>query len=194
MPRIRPETRQARQLAILIATMACIQRTGMAAMTVDDVCAQAGISKGAFYKHFPSKTALLHALIGLRAGELVPVAGTTILELADAVFDGQIAPTLPRANGRFGLEVMVAGEDDPVLRAKVLGDLEALRTQVETGIDALIASGAAHPDCDVEAIGRIVERYCLGIMTRQALRDEMEPDAIRDDLRSLFELLLEPGD
>ena len=32
-------------------------------MTVDDVCAEAGLSKGAFYSHFASKRALLDALI-----------------------------------------------------------------------------------------------------------------------------------
>ena len=32
-------------------------------MTVDDVCAEAGLSKGAFYSHFESKLALLHAVI-----------------------------------------------------------------------------------------------------------------------------------
>ena len=32
-------------------------------MTVDDVCVEAGLSKGAFYSHFGSKRALLDALV-----------------------------------------------------------------------------------------------------------------------------------
>jgi len=32
-------------------------------MTIDDVCAEAGLSKGAFYVHFASKRALMEALI-----------------------------------------------------------------------------------------------------------------------------------
>ena len=37
-------------------------------MTVDDVCAEAGLSKGAFYTHFSSKRALLDALVDDDAG------------------------------------------------------------------------------------------------------------------------------
>jgi AcrR family transcriptional regulator len=181
-----------RQQAILAATMACIQRTGMAAMTVEDICAEAGISKGAFYKHFPSKTALLHALIGLRASELVAASGTTVQDFADGVFDGQIAPTLTRANGRFGLEVMVAGEDDPFLRAKVLADLEALRTSVEMGVRGLAASGAIALPGDPGQLSRIIERYVLGVVTREALKADMTHDAVRADVRALFATLLRP--
>lgn len=37
--------------------------TGYAAASVDDICAEAGVSKGAFYHHFPSKQSLFLALM-----------------------------------------------------------------------------------------------------------------------------------
>lgn len=43
---------------LLDAALNAIRRTGYAAMSVDDLCAAAGVTKGAFFHHFPSKEAL----------------------------------------------------------------------------------------------------------------------------------------
>jgi len=44
--------------ALLDAAVAVIRAKGLSATTVDDLCAAAGVSKGAFFHHFPSKEAL----------------------------------------------------------------------------------------------------------------------------------------
>lgn len=43
---------------LLDAAVAVIRRQGLAATTVDDLCAEAGVTKGAFFHHFESKEAL----------------------------------------------------------------------------------------------------------------------------------------
>ncbi|MEO1688072.1 MAG: TetR/AcrR family transcriptional regulator [Pseudomonadota bacterium] len=43
---------------MLDATLRLVRRDGWAATTVEAVCAAAGVSKGAFFHHFPSKEAL----------------------------------------------------------------------------------------------------------------------------------------
>lgn len=48
---------------ILDAAAKLFSTRGFAAASVDDICAEAGISKGAFYHHFESKQALFHALL-----------------------------------------------------------------------------------------------------------------------------------
>jgi AcrR family transcriptional regulator len=48
---------------ILDAALKRFANHGYAAASVDDVCAEAGVSKGAFYHHFPSKQALFLALL-----------------------------------------------------------------------------------------------------------------------------------
>jgi AcrR family transcriptional regulator len=64
MPKIGDERRDARRRQIIDAARTGLARTSYSQLTVDDICAEAGLSKGAFYVHFRSKQALLVALIG----------------------------------------------------------------------------------------------------------------------------------
>lgn len=53
------ETRQ----EILTAAINCFSREGYEATGVAEICSEAGLSKGAFYHHFPSKHAVFMALL-----------------------------------------------------------------------------------------------------------------------------------
>lgn len=64
MPRIGTEERAHRRQRFIDAAWRCASRMGYRDMTVDDVCIEVGASKGAFYGYFPSKHALLLALLG----------------------------------------------------------------------------------------------------------------------------------
>jgi TetR/AcrR family transcriptional regulator, transcriptional repressor for nem operon len=51
------------RLRLLTAAMDLIRRQGFAATSVDDLCAAAGVTKGAFFHHFASKEALGVAVV-----------------------------------------------------------------------------------------------------------------------------------
>ena len=53
----RPARGSARE-ALLDATLQLVRRQGWAATSVDQLCATTGVTKGAFFHHFPSKEAL----------------------------------------------------------------------------------------------------------------------------------------
>lgn len=63
MPRITPAVRTERRQHIIDAAWRCAARKGFADLTVDEVCVEAGLSKGAFYGYFASKQGLLLALL-----------------------------------------------------------------------------------------------------------------------------------
>ena len=63
MPKLRPEVKDARRRHLLEAAWRCAAGKRFAEMTVDDVCAEAGLSKGAFYGYFESKDDLLVGLL-----------------------------------------------------------------------------------------------------------------------------------
>jgi AcrR family transcriptional regulator len=63
MPRITQAARTERRQHIIDAAWQCAARKGFAELTVDEVCAAGGFSKGAFYGYFDSKQALLLALL-----------------------------------------------------------------------------------------------------------------------------------
>ena len=63
MPRIAPEVRLERFRVLIDAAWRCSATKRFSDLTVDDVCAAAGVSKGAFYGYFTGKQDLLFALL-----------------------------------------------------------------------------------------------------------------------------------
>jgi len=63
VPRISPTVRSERRQELIDAAWRCAGRMGYSVLTVDDVCAEARVSKGAFYGYFESKQDLLLALL-----------------------------------------------------------------------------------------------------------------------------------
>src|SRR5262245_36019260 len=59
-----PNPKASAREKILEAALAVIRLKGYAATTVDDLCAQAGVTKGAFFHHFKSKEELAIAAAG----------------------------------------------------------------------------------------------------------------------------------
>lgn len=70
MPRIAEAARTERRQQLIDAGWRCASRQGFRTMTVDDVCAEAGVSKGAFYLYFDQKQDLLLALLEDDAADL----------------------------------------------------------------------------------------------------------------------------
>jgi AcrR family transcriptional regulator len=63
VPKLREETRTERRRLLIEAAWRCAAVRGFGDLTVDDVCAEAGVSKGAFYGYFEHKQELLLALL-----------------------------------------------------------------------------------------------------------------------------------
>jgi TetR/AcrR family transcriptional regulator, transcriptional repressor for nem operon len=62
MPKV--QTQHASKTKILDAAVQAIRAKGYSAMTIDDVCLAAGLTKGSFFHHFKSKEALALAAAG----------------------------------------------------------------------------------------------------------------------------------
>jgi AcrR family transcriptional regulator len=113
MPKLRPDVRDERRRHLLDAAWRCAAAKRFAEMTVDDVCAEAGLSKGAFYGYFESKDELLAALLDGDAAELD--------RMLDRIGEEE-ASGIERLR-RFS-QAMVEHADDPA-RAQVRADLWA---------------------------------------------------------------------
>lgn len=192
MPRLTEATAAKRRLHILEAAARCLFEQGLLATSVDDVCAVAGISKGAFYSHFPSKEALIHAVTDMLSAELGPIDDTSIAALADSVFERQIAPALPPANARFGIEITAASAGDVGLRERNTANLERLRLAIQAAVLGLIAAGKARSDADAEAVGWLAQAHVMGVLCRNAVWAAQDEAALRRSTHLLFEGLLAP--
>ena len=70
VPRIGTEAREERRQELIDAAWRCVARSGYHNLTIDDVCVEANLSKGAFYTYFKQKLDLLVALLDEDAASL----------------------------------------------------------------------------------------------------------------------------
>ena len=70
MPKLKPETEQARRQHILDAAERCFARGGFHGTTMQHICKEASVSPGALYVYFDSKEALIAGLCERDRAEL----------------------------------------------------------------------------------------------------------------------------
>jgi AcrR family transcriptional regulator len=147
MPRISTLVRSERRQQLIDAAWRCAARMGFRDTTIDDVCAEAAVSKGAFYGYFDSKQKLLLALLE-----------------ADAAGVDSLLDRLSRAHlsdvarlQRFAREMCVRGAEpsrvqlrsdlwaailtDPLVRGAMVAAVGRRRAVLRGWIDGAVTSG-----------------------------------------------------
>jgi len=81
--RVAAERRERMRARLLAGAMSRVAASGPGAVSIDEVIAQAGVSRGTFYKYFPSPDALLSELAVEIANGLIRVAEPVVLGRAD---------------------------------------------------------------------------------------------------------------
>ncbi len=129
MPKRSADYMARRRDDILGALFACVRRRGWDRTTMDDVAAEAGLSKGAVYVHFESKRALLIGLLEQESRAVDDLADIDSLEkLRDRLMrnvallsqaDGWILATALK-------EVQVAAAYDPEIRERLVAVTERM--------------------------------------------------------------------
>ena len=164
--RTQAQRREGTIAALLDATAACLAETGYAATSTAAVCARAGVSQGALFRHFPTRQALLVATAehvadrnvaafrGLVDEDVATVDGVT------AVLRHLRSVVLSPANQTWR-ELLVAARADADLRAALLPARESLQRQMlEAAADLW---GDRLPDEDLAAVLSIVVNMLDGL-------------------------------
>ncbi|MDQ6857121.1 MAG: TetR/AcrR family transcriptional regulator, partial [Candidatus Dormibacteraeota bacterium] len=151
MPRLREETRLERRQAFVEAAWRCAATRGYHAMSVDDVCTEAGYSKGAFYVHFASKRDLLVAIIDDDVSSLRRIAESldrrrlgpteSLRSLAQAMLQQGDDP----ARVQVRADVWGAVLDDPAIREQIKGAVEERRRLLRNWIEEAVVAGEIAP-------------------------------------------------
>ncbi len=192
MPRLTEATAAKRRAHILQAAMRRIYDQGLLATSVDDVCAEAAISKGAFYSHFPSKEALIYAVTDMLSDELGPLDSTSLERFATSIFERQIEPAMQPTNARFGIEMMAASIADDGLRERLIANLERFRASAERAMIEMEATGIARTGCDPAGSALTLQANLLGILCRNSVWTVQDGAAVRRSMHRLVNALLAP--
>ena len=151
-PRGRPRSQEADR-AILTATVELLAERGLAAMSIEEVAARAGVGKTTIYRRWPSKGLLaLDAFVAsFREEQPQPDTGTLRGDMLSALHTWVRAVT-QTAMGPMLTGLIAEAQHDPELRGAWRDRvLEPLREQHRVMLDRAIARGeiAASVDRDV---------------------------------------------
>lgn len=150
----RPRSARA-DAAILVATVAALAEKGFAALSVEQVAAEAGVSKATIYRRYPTKEDLvLAALSTVGAAAEAPDTGSLrgdLLRLAEVALEA--AHGDPRRLLAMPRLVTEAGATDPKLfkavhRSLIAPRRDAIKTVLERGVER----GELPPGLDTELV------------------------------------------
>jgi AcrR family transcriptional regulator len=158
-------------------TRAALQRFsqyGYNAASVADICADAGISKGAFYHHFASKQALFLDLLEAWLAEL-DVQFTTAAHGASTISQGMIAmasltgPVFEAADGRLPmfLEFWNQALRDPDVWKASIQPYHRYQKRFAERIEQGISNGELQP-ARSESVARALIGLALGMLLQAA--------------------------
>jgi AcrR family transcriptional regulator len=171
------------------AAQVCFTRAGVDRTTMDDVCAEAGLSKGAVYGHFTSKDELVIATMDLYA------EGMEQLRAPDSLADlrRRIAsyPDVPDDDLlRLEFEMLSRSYTDADVRRRVGENAKRLEASIEGAFKALVDAGKVKLRVPRKTAAKLVVTHMLGRMWWRAAARAGVVDASHDPLDALLELLV----
>ena len=181
--RLAPDNRRA---ALIEAALACIAEGGIAAFTVEQVCARAGVSRGLVTHHFGSMNALLGSVYDRIYATTVPALGDLprhqpqILSLLDHLFAESI---FNRRSLNIWLTLWAEISNHPDLRSVHRIQFRAYHRMVATAL------GEASPGLQ-DADGLAQSLICM--IDGLGLQHCIDPDSMPPEvaLQSCTDLLL----
>lgn len=173
MPKLGAPAREQRRRLLIDAARRCVARGGYRNLSVDDVCAEAGLSKGAFYTYFEQKRDLLMALLDDDAAgldELLSDAADRaggveqIRRFVAAVVDRGSDPAAVQLRADLWAEI---GSDE-LLRLRFLETMRRRRVRLAGLISDAIAAGEL-VDIPANAFAAILIALGDGLMLHRVL-------------------------
>jgi TetR/AcrR family transcriptional repressor of uid operon len=191
------DAREAQQKRILGAAMACFARSGFHKASMQDICAEAGMSAGNLYRYFRSKEAIIAAI-----AEAERVRNSALFELLQRAEDPVLG--LIELARRYLREMK--RRDAPMLCTEIIAEAlrnPEIRTMFERNINEAhaacahalrrgIEQGHVDPALDVDVAVRMLMALGDGIVAHRVIADFMTDDRTEAVLEVMLERFLRP--
>lgn len=188
-----PELAERRRRQILDAALACFRRRGFHQATMQEICAEAGISAGALYRYFGSKTDIIAAIAEDERGDnetLFSAANGSVLDNLCAVARGFFCK-IASGDGALIADVTAEAARDPAL-AQSLARIDG---SAATACAKLIRLGQARGELDsaldpntaTQALFSIIE----GVGLRNTMLGHTDANAAVDQFHAIAERYLQ---
>lgn len=155
-----PVLAERRRQQILQAALQCFRRRGFHQASMQEICAEAALSAGAFYRYFSSKADLITAIAEDEQHDTI--AALDIMESGGGVLDAitafaeRILMRFDRENGAICADVYAEAARDPLL-ARRLGATESVTaTRLADALRAAAARGEIDPAVDPDEAASVL--------------------------------------
>ncbi|HEY2833050.1 MAG TPA: TetR/AcrR family transcriptional regulator [Sporichthyaceae bacterium] len=193
MPKIGPERRAARREQFVSAAREAAAQRGYRALTVDDVCAAAGLSKGAFYAYFAAKQDLLSAMLEAEIAEVDTVlsalerSDTSQLDRVRSYLQSMVVRGQDPAEEQLRAEVWSRVAEDPQLAARLAEEVRSRRVRLAAFAEAGARDGEM-VRVPANAFGAILVALVDGLL----LHHSVDPAGFRwENVRKVVDILLD---
>lgn len=196
MPKLKPETQQARRERILDAAEICFARAGFHRCTMQDICRAAGISSGALYVYFASKEDLIAGIVerdrAKLAAHLAELAHAPDLLSALARLGEHYTVEEPQHKRVLGLEIGGEATRNPTVAA-IFRSVDAYcRQSFEQVFERARQDGKINPDDDSSTLAEVVSLIGDGLFWRRAVDPEFDVHRVLPVLVRVVSMLLRP--
>jgi TetR/AcrR family transcriptional repressor of uid operon len=182
MRRANAQLQSDRRAEILAAAQRCFVRSGFHGASMQEICAEAGMSPGNLYRYFPSKEALIAGIAERDRAEIAQqFASADLSQGLFAVLEGLAHhhfAVRPREEVLLCTEVMAEARRDPAI-ARIL---QSFDVDVRKWLTDLLRNAAERGDIpdDVDFAGVVTMLMVIadGVWWRRALDPNFDPDAM----------------
>jgi len=189
----RPDPRR----RILDAAASCFTRLGFHGASMQEICAAAEMSPGALYRYFPSKEAIIIAIVeeerAARASllshlETTPSFVGGLVAMGQAHFSGEV----PMVCAELGPEISAEAARNPVLKAK-FDEVEAEMDEAfRAGIEAGKARGEIDSAIDTDLALLMINILGDGLMLRSQMSPELPFGTLMPQIGALIGRMFAP--
>jgi AcrR family transcriptional regulator len=187
---LRDRQKLERERRILKAAGRLFARKGYAGVAMEDVAERAGLAVGTLYNYFPSKSALLLAILR-RETESLLGRGRKILDAprrdpvaAVSALTGIFLDDFMREDRRLWREMFGAAIADPSVVGRRLFEADAqLVTQLATLLERYRSLGVLEADIESAPAAIVLYGVCFTWMTAYLMNEEISAATVRDEIR-----------
>jgi AcrR family transcriptional regulator len=182
MRRANAQLQSDRRAEILAAAQRCFVRSGFHGASMQDICAEAGMSPGNLYRYFPSKEALIAGIAERDRAEVgQQFAGADLSQGVFAVLEGLAHhhfAVRPKEEVLLCTEVMAEARRNPEI-ARISNGFDAdVRKWLTDLLRNAAARGDIPEDVDFDGVVTMLMVIADGVWWRRALDPDFDPEAI----------------
>ena len=194
---LRDRQKQQRGQRIVKAAEKLFARKGYGEVAMEDVAARAGLAVGTIYNYFPSKSALLLAIVRRETQSLL-ASGRNILEdpprdpvAGVSAFTGIFLDDFTRDDRRLWRELFGAAIAEPATVGRRLfeGDTQ-LVTQLAALLERYRCDGILASDIEPMPAATVLYGVCFTWMTAYLMNDAISAEMVRNEIRRGTEIAM----